>query len=112
MVGNPEYEANYLMLSDMDHKGARAMKNLVEGLKYKIPEETNCLTPLFDRLMKLKVGRDWVFASGIILNYCYMKTFAAILMKVFYPILPEFMRSFNKAFTYERLLRALGPSRG
>jgi hypothetical protein len=32
-VGNPEYERGTSALADIDYKGARAMKNLVEGLK-------------------------------------------------------------------------------
>ena len=102
LVGNPEYEREYMALADGDHKGARAMKNLVEGLKYKMPEDNGTLDQLFGRLTRLENWEERVVASGIILNYCYMKPFAGMFMRVFYPIVPEFMRSFNKAFTLKK----------
>jgi hypothetical protein len=99
VVGNPEYESGYLALADCDYKGARAMKNLVEGLKYRMPEDNGSLDRLFGRLSRLERWDERVFASGIILNHCYMKPFAGMFMRVFHPIVPEFMRNFNKAFT-------------
>jgi hypothetical protein len=99
MVGNPEYERVYSELADTDYKGARAMKNLVEGLRHKMPDDNGTLDQLFGRLSRLESWEERIFASGIILNYCYMKPFAGMFMRVFYPIVPEFMRSFNKAFT-------------
>ena len=98
-IGNPEYEKGYLELADTDYKGARAMKNLLEGLRRKMPEDNGTLDQLFGRLSRLESWEERVFASGIILNYCYMKPFAGMFMRVFYPIVPEFMRNFNKAFT-------------
>lgn len=100
-VGNPVYEREYLQLSEADYKGARAMKNLMEGLKHKIPADNGSLDQLFGRLTRLHSWEERIFASGIILNYCYMKPFAGMFMKVFHPIVPEFMRNFNKAFTNE-----------
>lgn len=98
-VGNPEYEAGYAALAESDYKGARAVKNLVEGLKYRMPEDNGSLDRLFGRLSRLESWEERIFASGIILNYCYTKPFAGMLMRVFYPIAPEFMKSFGKAFT-------------
>jgi hypothetical protein len=97
-IGNPEYENEYLALANKDYKGARAIKNLMEGLKYKIPEDNGTLDQLFGRLSRLESWEDRIFASGIILHYCYKKPFAGMFMRVFYPIVPEFMRNFNKAF--------------
>ena len=98
-VGNPEYEKGFLELADSDYKGARAMKNLVEGLRRKMPDDNGTLDQLFGRLARLESWEERIFASGMILNHCYMKPFAGMFMRVFYPIVPEFMRSFNKAFT-------------
>ncbi len=98
-IGNPEYENGYAALADIDGKGARAMKNLVAGLKKRMPEDNGSLDRLFGRLSRLDSWEERVFASGIILNHCYMKTFAGMFMRVFQPIVPEFMRSFGKAFT-------------
>ncbi len=98
-MGNAEYERAYLSLADSDYRGARAMKNLVEGLRRRMPDDNGTLDQLFGRLARLESWDERVFASGIILSYCYVKPFAGLLMRVFYPIVPEFMRSFNKAFT-------------
>ncbi len=98
-IGNPEYENGYLELANLDYKGARAMNNLMGGLKYKIPEDNHTLDPLFDRMEKLESWEERILASGIILDYCYIKPFAGMFKRVFYPVVPEFMRSFGKAFT-------------
>jgi hypothetical protein len=98
-IGNPEYEDGYLTLANLDYKGARAMKNLMEGLKYKIPEDNHTLDALFNRMEQLETWEERIVASGIILDYCYIKPFAGIFMRVFYPVVPEFMRNFGKAFT-------------
>ena len=101
-TGNSEYAEGYMVLAEGDYKGARAMNNLVEGLRYKMPEDNGTLDPLFGRLTRLESWDERILASGIILNYCYMKPFAGMLMRVFYPVVPEFMRSFNKAFAQDK----------
>jgi hypothetical protein len=77
-----------------------------------MPEDNGTLDQLFGRLSRLDSWEERVFASGIILNYCYMKPFAGMFMSVFYPIVPEFMRNFNKAFTLKEQTGAVGPAGG
>lgn len=98
-IGNPEYEKGYAELADLDYKGARAMKNLMGGLNYKIPDDNHTFDALFNRMEELESWEERILASGIIMDYCYIKPFAGMFMRVFYPVVPEFMRNFGKAFT-------------
>lgn len=98
-LANPDYTSKFLELSAIDYKRARAVKNLMEGLKHPVQEEPKSIKPIFDRLAKIDNWNERVIATGIILNYSFIKTFGGILFRSFYPTAPEFMRSLGKAFT-------------
>lgn len=103
-IGNPEYEAAYSALSDIDQKHARAIKNLMEGLGGKITDEIPThIKPLIERMRLIDDWNERIIASGIILNYSYLKTFGPVFFKIFYPISPEFMRNLSKAFMNKEL---------
>ena len=97
-VGNPEYEAHFSELAVLDFARARAIKNLIEGLKYKVHTEPKSIMPLFNRLAQLDDWNERLLAMGIVLDYSLVKTFGTPFFRVFYPTVPEFMRSFGKAF--------------
>jgi hypothetical protein len=98
-VGNPEYEARFSELAMQDFARARAIKNLIEGLKYRVSAEPESIKPLFDRLAQIDDWNERLLTMGIVLDYSLVKTFGIPFYKVFYPTVPEFMRSFGKAFT-------------
>jgi hypothetical protein len=95
---NAEYEKHFLELADMDYRRTRAIKNLAEGLGHTVGEQPKSLMKRFDRISKLESWHDRVIATGVILRYSYAATFGIVFYKVFYPVSPEFMRSFGKAF--------------
>ncbi|MGI0134406.1 MAG: hypothetical protein ACREBW_05560, partial [Candidatus Micrarchaeaceae archaeon] len=73
--------------------------NLIEGLGYKVGERPKELAQVFDYIKSLDTWPDRIIATNVILRDSYAKTFGFIFYKVFYPVAPEFMRSFGKAFT-------------
>lgn len=98
MDRNAEYERHYLEMSEIDLKYTRAIKNLTEGLGHGVGEEQQSITNVFEYISKIESWQQRVIATGIILRFSYAKTFGAIFYRVFYPVSPEFMRSFGKAF--------------
>lgn len=95
---NSEYERHYLELTEIDSKYTRAIKNLTEGLRHNVGEEQESIKSAFGYISKIESWNDRIIATGIILRHSYAKTFGAIFYRVFYPVSPEFMRSFGKAF--------------
>jgi hypothetical protein len=95
---NAEYENNYSVMSGIDLKRARALKNLAEGLGHKVGEQPKSIVKVFDRIEKIENWYDRIIATGIALRFAYSTTFGIVFYKVFYPVSPEFMRSFGKAF--------------
>jgi len=93
-----DYEGHFLDMSEMDLKRTRAIKNLAEGLGHSVGEEPESIARAFDRMSKLESWQDRVITTGIILRFSYSTTFGLLFYKVFYPVSPEFMRSFGKAF--------------
>lgn len=98
MDRNADYETHFLEMSEIDLKRTRAIKNLAEGLGHSVGDEPASLAKAFDRVATLESWQDRVIANGIILRYSYATTFGLLFYKVFYPVSPEFMRSFGKAF--------------
>jgi hypothetical protein len=95
---NPDYTAHFREMSASDAKHARAIKNLIEGLGRKLDKPQEELVEVFDYVSKLESWPERVIATEIILRDSYAKSFGLIFYKVFYPVSPEFMRSFGKAF--------------
>ncbi|MDE1871497.1 MAG: hypothetical protein KGI06_04650 [Candidatus Micrarchaeota archaeon] len=95
---NAEYERRFLEISVLDMRRTRALKNLAEGLGHSVGEQPKSLEKAFERISKIDSWHDRVITTGIILRYSYAATFGIIFYKVFYPVSPEFMRSFSKAF--------------
>ncbi len=95
---NAEYERNYTDISETEYRRTRAIKNLAEGLGHSVGEQPESLTRVFDYISKIESWQDRVIVTGIILRYSYATTFGTVFYKVFYPVSPEFMRSFGKAF--------------
>ena len=98
MDHNADYENHFLEMSEIDRKRTRAIKNLAEGLGHSVGEEPESIARAFDRVSKLESWQDRVIATGIILRFSYATTFGILFYRVFYPVSPEFMRSFGKAF--------------
>lgn len=95
---NPEYEACFMKLSEIEARRAKAIKNLIEGLKQKIEPDHGPLMHVFDYMESMDDWKDRVIATGIILRYSYAATFGDIFYRAFYAVAPEYMRSFGKAF--------------
>jgi len=95
---NAVYESHYMELAELDFKRARAIKNLVEGLGQTMGDQPDSVTRSFDRIYKIESWHDRIIATGLVLNCSYARTFGNIFYKVFYPVAPEYMRSFKKAF--------------
>lgn len=102
---NAEYEKHFLEMSEIDLKRTRAIKNLAEGLGQRVGERPQSMMKAFERISKIESWQDRVIATGIILRYSYSTTFGIIFYKVFYPVSPEFMRSFGKAFVSKNTQR-------
>lgn len=95
---NAEYERRFLEMSEADSKRTRAIKNLIEGLGHPVGECPASVERVFDAISRIEPWKDRIVATGIVLRYSYATTFGMLFYKVFYPVSPEFMRSFGKAF--------------
>jgi hypothetical protein len=93
-----EYEKHFLEMAEIDSRRTRAIKNLAEGLGRSVGEQPQSLQGAFERIGKIESWHDRVVTTGIVLRYSYATTFGIVFYKVFYPVSPEFMRSFGKAF--------------
>ena len=95
---NRDYAAHFRDMGAKDSKHARAIKNLIEGLGRKPEKPQQEIAEVFNYVANLDSWYDRVLATELILRNSYAKTFGLIFYKVFYPVSPEFMRSFGKAF--------------
>ncbi len=101
MRHNAKYEAIYADLNESDSKRARAVRNLIEGMGSGIDIVNKTKKEdlaIFREIEKLNDWNERLIATGIVINYSYMKTFGAVFFRVFYPIAPELMRNLGKAF--------------
>jgi hypothetical protein len=97
-VQNPKYEQEYKKLSTIDHNQARAIRNMIEGMGRKVGDEPDVLSPILEELSSIEDWRKRVIATGIVVNYSYVKTFGSMFFKAFYSVVPEYMRTLGKAF--------------
>lgn len=99
---NADYESHFVQMADIDSKYARAIKNLTEGLGRSVGDKPQTLGYAFDYIAKIEPWEDRIIATGIILTSAYAKTFGTVFYKVFYPVSPEFMRSFGRHLAIRR----------
>lgn len=92
------YEEKFSEMAELDFKRTRAIKNLAEGLGHSVGEHPESIAKAFDRISKIENWHDRIITTGIILRYSYSTTFGLVFYRVFYPVSPEFMRLFGKAF--------------
>ncbi len=78
---------------------ARAIKNLIEAFGYKVEDPSDELKDVFDYVEQLRTSQERVVAKKIFLNYAYAQPFGQVFYKAFYPVSPEYMRSFGKEFS-------------
>ncbi|MCW6159595.1 MAG: hypothetical protein LVQ95_00695 [Candidatus Micrarchaeales archaeon] len=83
----------------VEERRARAIKNLIEAFGYKIEDPSEELKEVFDYVEQLKTSQERVIAKRIFLNYAYAQPFGQVFYKAFYPVSPEYMRSFGKEFS-------------
>jgi hypothetical protein len=95
---NPAYSEHFRNASAADDRHARAIRNLIEGLGYRIGEAPKELMDVFDYVESIDSWNDRIIAAAIVLRGAYADAFGLMFYKVFYPAAPEFMRSFGKAF--------------
>ncbi len=107
---NRDYASYFREMGAKDAKHARAIKNLMEGMGRKPEKPQKEIEEVFNYIASLDSWYDRILATELILRNSYAKTFGLIFYKVFYPVSPEFMRSFGKAFTAADLESAWGIS--
>jgi hypothetical protein len=96
---NFEYNAYLESMSDISEKRMLAVKNLIEGLNYSIGKPSPEVIEVFRYVRGIEGNYyDKVIAMNLILRDAYARPFGFVFYKVFYPVAPEFMRSFGKAF--------------
>ncbi len=95
---NQAYSEHFHNTATADKRHARAIKNLIEGLGYKIGDTPKEIMDVFDYVESMKSWNDRIIAAAIVLRGAYASAFGIMFYKVFYPAAPEFMRNFRKAF--------------
>ncbi len=94
--------------SEAEAKHAIAIKNLIEGLGYKVGEPDKGIEELFDYIGSLDTWYKRLIAVNIVLRNAYAKAFGEILYKIFYSVSPEYMRAFRKVFSENEYHAAWG----
>ncbi|MCL5430014.1 MAG: hypothetical protein M1504_00885 [Candidatus Marsarchaeota archaeon] len=89
---------HFRTMSEMEAKRARAIKNVISGVGYKAEEPTKELVAVYDYVGSLTSWEEMLVTRKILLNYSYVMPFAQIFYRIFYPVSPEFMRSFGTTF--------------
>jgi hypothetical protein len=97
--GNISHSNYFMVVSNVEVKRARAIKSLVQGLGHEPVEPTKELVELFDYIESLRVWGERLLAKKIILFNSFALPFGYIFYRVFYPVSPEFMRSFGTVFS-------------
>ncbi len=97
--GNVTHANHYSAVSIVETKRARAIKNLIQGLGHKPVDPTPELVELFDYIESLKIWGERLLAKKIIMYNSFALPFGYVFYKVFYPVSPEFMRSFGTVFS-------------
>lgn len=96
---NSEYKKRFAELSVLSKKHQRAIRNLMQGIGITPVKPRREVIEVFDYVESTSEWHDRILISGLFIKYSYSYPFAFVFYKVFYPVAPEFMRSFGKAFT-------------
>ncbi|MGC8651938.1 MAG: hypothetical protein ACP5UH_01660 [Candidatus Micrarchaeia archaeon] len=96
---DPRYAQYASELSKEEARHSVAIKNLIEGLGYKISEPDARINELFEYISSLDTWQKRLIAVNIVLRDSYAKAFGLILYRVFYAVSPEYMRAFGKVFS-------------
>ncbi len=106
------YDTRYMQyaneLSSIEAKHAVAIKNLIEGIGYKVSEPDKHINEIFEYISTLDTWPKRLVAINIVLRDSYAKAFGLILYKVFYSVSPEYMRAFGKVFSSSESLSQWG----
>ncbi len=93
-----KYAPHFVELSEVSQGHARAVRNLIEGLGNKLSDPSKETKEVFGYIRGIKDWKQRVVVSGLIMRKTYGIPFGYVFYKVFYPVAPEFMRSFGKVF--------------
>jgi hypothetical protein len=96
-----DFAKYFAAVSKQREKQSRAVRNLVEGMGYKIGKPTPEIEEVFNHVSQLREWPDRIIATDVILRDAYSRPFGFIFYKVFYPVSPEFMRSLGKVFVVD-----------
>jgi len=94
-----EYSDFYCDIIIAAKRHARAIKNLMEGLKHKSGEPTKEIEEVFDYIESLTDWNERMITTNLLMKYSYNISFGVTFYKVFYFVMPEYMRSFGKVFS-------------
>ena len=94
----PLHDHHFLMMADVEQKRARAIKNLINSMAAKASAPNQAHKALFDYIESLHGWNERIVAKRLILNYSFRRVFGLVFYRSFYPVSPEFMRSFGKVF--------------
>ncbi len=104
----PLHEHHFLLMADIESKRARAIKNLIEGLGFKLGDATEELKDVFDYVEGLTDWNERIITKKLLLNYSYARPFGYVMYKAFYPVSQEYMRNFGKAFYKKEAVEEFG----
>ena len=93
-----KYAPHFVELSEVSQGHARAVRNLIEGLGNKLSDPSDEVKDVFGYIRGIKDWKQRVVISGLVMRKTYGIPFGYVFYKVFYPVAPEFMRSFGKVF--------------
>lgn len=98
---NKEYVKHFSEMVEIEKRHLRAIKNLLEGLGHKPLPPSETVKEVFDYIENLQDWNERLVAMNIIIKSTYGTAFGMMFYKVFYFVMPEYMRSFGKAFDYQ-----------
>lgn len=96
---NKRYITFYKDMVSVGKKHARAIKNLIAGLGRKADEPTKYVVDVFDFIESIKNWNERMITTNLLMRYAYGISFGVTFYRTFYFVMPEYMRSFGKAFS-------------
>ncbi|ASI13534.1 membrane protein [Candidatus Mancarchaeum acidiphilum] len=95
------YVKHFINVGKAEKRHLRAIKNLMDGLMRKPEEPPQIIKDVFSYIMNLDQWEERFIALYMIMRYSYSAIFGQVFYKVFYFVMPEFMRSFGKVYIDE-----------
>ncbi len=92
------HKTHFISMAAIEAKRARAIKSLIQGLGNRPVAPTRELVELFDYVERLHSWEDIMITKKILLYNSFAMPFGYVFYRIFYPVSPEFMRSFGTAF--------------